>query len=195
MFLYGGYLHRSAQANGSFLGYPIWLPPVSRELPNSVGVAAVAGLLYWLWRLIKQADLTRGNGPFNGFVFSHLLVSLVAYIWISDITIGWLVVNVWHNIQYLIFVYRQGRVAINGDSSSRKPWLEIVKPAAAFFLICAIPGAIIYGMANSIGRSLLWLGFPTVLIAHFVLNFHHYLADGLIWKRRRAGIEAVRRSG
>jgi hypothetical protein len=32
-----------------------------------------------------------------------------------------------------------------------------------------------------------WLGIPTVLVAHFVLNFHHYLADSLIWKRRRVG--------
>ena len=40
-------------------------------------------------------------------------------------------------------------------------------------------------LAEWLGARLLWLGLPTVLIVHFTLNFHHYLVDGVIWKRRR----------
>lgn len=186
-----GYLHRSAQAPGSFLGYPIWLPPVPQELANSAGVVAVAAFLYWIWRLFKQKGQAQRNGPFNGFVFSHLLVSFIGYFWIGDITVGWLVVNVWHNIQYLIFVHRQGRSGAHGPSPSRPSWPEMLKATAVFFIPCAVLGAAVYGIANGVGQSLLWLGFPTVLIAHFVLNFHHYLADSLIWKRRRAPVAPV----
>ena len=191
-----GYLHRSAQAPDSFLGYPIWLPPVPQELAFAIGIVAVAGALFWFARLWCHKSVARENNLFNSFVFSHLLISLVSYILIGDITLGWLVVNVWHNIQYLVFVYRQQQSDIKTTNNvgelenSRAPQnslTEILKRPAAFFLGCLLLGAIFYLVADRIGESLLWLGFPTILIAHLILNFHHYLADGFIWKRRRVG--------
>jgi len=191
-----GYLHRSAQAPNSFLGYPIWLPPVPQELAFAAGIAAIVGALSWFARLGYARSAKQVSEPFNSFVLSHLLVSLVGYVWISDITVGWLVVNVWHNIQYLIFVYRQRRPGVmTGESSEksgsasarRRSLVEVLKPPATFFLICSIVGAVLYAVASRVGESFLWLGLPTVLIAHFVLNFHHYLADSVIWKRSRAG--------
>lgn len=185
-----GYLHRSAQAPTSFLGYPIWLPPVSQELVLGISIVAVVGALWWLARLWHCKGTGPANELFNGFIFSHLLVSLVAYVWIDDITVGWLVVNVWHNIQYLIFVYRQQQknsgVKSELASTQRYSSIVLLKPAAIFFGVCAICGAVLYVITSRVGESLLWLGIPTILIAHFILNFHHYLADSLIWKRRRA---------
>ncbi|MDP9928422.1 hypothetical protein [Variovorax paradoxus] len=191
-----GYLHRSAQAPSSFLGYPIWLPPIPQELAFAAGAAAVVGALCWFACLWYARGARQADDPFNSFVLSHLVISLVGYVWISDITVGWLVVNVWHNIQYLIFVYRQRQpgstTGKNRDKSDdalarRKSLVEALKPPAIFFLTCSTAGAILYAAAGGVGESLLWLGLPTILIAHLVLNFHHYLADGVIWKRRRAG--------
>lgn len=187
-----GYLHRSAQASNSFLGYPIWLPPVAQELAFAAGIAAIAGAACWFACLVYTKGRAQADGPFNGLVLSHLVISLVGYVWISDITVGWLVVNVWHNIQYLIFVYRQRQPGItSGESDAAvahpKSVVELLKPPMTFFLTCAICGAVLYAAASHAGESLLWLGLPTILIAHFVLNFHHYLADSVIWKRRRDG--------
>ncbi|WP_269759060.1 hypothetical protein [Variovorax sp. E3] len=192
-----GYLHRGAQAPRSFLGYPIWLPPVPQELALAAGIAAIAGSLCWLVCLGYARREPQADAPFNTFVLSHLVISLVGYVWISDITVGWLVVNVWHNIQYLVFVYRQRQPGVGADSVSSeasdtapahgKSLLKKLRPPAAFFIGCAICGAALFVAASHIGESLLWLGLPTVLIAHFTLNFHHYLADSVIWKRHRAG--------
>ncbi|SEL57101.1 hypothetical protein SAMN05518845_108310 [Variovorax sp. YR750] len=191
-----GYLHRSAQAPDSFLSYPIWLPPVPQELAFAAGIAAAVGSLCWFACLGYARGAQQADGPFNSFVLSHLIVSLVGYVWISDITVGWLVVNVWHNIQYLMFVYRQRQPgtatgkdseASDSDSARRKSLAEMLRPPVTFFLACVICGALLYAAASRAGESLLWLGLPTILIAHFTLNFHHYLADGVIWKRRRAG--------
>jgi hypothetical protein len=183
-----GYLHRSAQAPTDFLGYPIWMPPVPKELVFTIAIVAIAATLCWFARLWVDKSREPAHEIFNSFVFSHLLISLIGYIWISDITVGWLVVNVWHNIQYLVFVYRQQRSDIKtGSDGYRKPLIEIVKPPLVFFLACLVFGAIIFFVAEKIGQNLLWLGLPTVLIAHFILNFHHYLADAFIWKRRRTG--------
>jgi hypothetical protein len=191
-----GYLHRSAQAPNSFLGYPIWLPPIPQELAFAAGGAAVVGALCWFACLGYARGAQQADDPFNSFVLSHLMISLVGYVWISDITVGWLVVNVWHNIQYLIFVYRQRQPGITTGKNSKKSvgalardksLVEILKPSATFFLTCSIVGAVLYAAAGRVGESLLWLGLPTILIAHLTLNFHHYLADSVIWKRRRAG--------
>ncbi|WP_432731443.1 hypothetical protein [Variovorax sp. W6] len=192
-----GYLHRGAQAPGSFLGYPIWLPPVPQELAFAAGITAIAGSLCWLACLGYTRRAQQADTSFDSFVLSHLVVSLIGYVLISDITVGWLVVNVWHNIQYLVFVYRQRQPGVatgitSGEASGAaaagsKSLVEKLRPPATFFIACAICGALLYTAASRVGESLLWLGLPTILIAHFTLNFHHYLADGLIWKRRRAG--------
>ncbi|MDQ0035093.1 hypothetical protein J2W30_002858 [Variovorax boronicumulans] len=189
-----GYLHRSAQAPDSFLGYPIWLPPVPQELASAIGIVAIVGALIWSARLWHCRRAEKENSLFNSFVFSHLLISLVSYILIKDITLGWLVVNVWHNIQYLVFVYRQQQNNIKASNSAdelnnapvpRKSFIKILKRPTAFFSGYLALGAIFYIIADKAGESLIWLGFPTILIAHLILNFHHYLADGFIWKRRR----------
>lgn len=190
-----GYLHRSAQAPNSFLGYPIWLPPVSQELVSTIATVTIIGTLCWFARLWYYKGAEQANGLFNSFTLSHLLISVIGYIWIDDITLGWLVVNVWHNIQYLIFVYRQQHRDIKTSNAGfesestptlRKSLIEILKRPTIFFLACSIFGALFYVIADKAGQNLLWLGFPTVLIAHLILNFHHYLADGFIWKRRRS---------
>lgn len=182
-----GYLHRSAQAPDSFLGYPIWLPPVPHALVYTTGTVAFGAALGWLLRSRYLERLDSAHRPFQSFILSHLMVSLIGYVWISDITVGWLVVNVWHNIQYLIFVYRQ-RHAQSKESApgSGKLLCKALKTPASFFLTCSLCGAIVYAIAHTIGESLLWLGLPTLLIAHFTLNFHHYLADGVVWKSRLA---------
>lgn len=192
LFPLWGYLHRSAQAPDGFLGYPIWLPPVPQALALAAGIAAAVGTLCWFASLWNGRREKRSDAPFNSLVLSHLVISLVGYVWISDITVGWLVVNVWHNIQYLIFVYRQRQPRSPGGESDaavarRKSVVGVLKHPATFFLMCAICGAVLYAAASSVGERLLWLGLPTILIAHFTLNFHHYLADSVIWKRRRGG--------
>ena len=193
-----GYLHRSAQGTDSFLGYPIWLPPVPQAWALAAGIAALVGAACWLACLAYSRRMRQAAGPFDSLVLSHLIVSLVGYVWIDDITIGWLVVNVWHNIQYLVFVYRQrqrddttgkeGGEMARSSAARATPWRAVLMPPMCFFLPCAIGGALLYLAASRIGESLLWLGLPTILIAHFVLNFHHYLVDSVIWKRRRTTI-------
>ncbi|MNY38430.1 hypothetical protein D3C86_1730580 [compost metagenome] len=83
----------------------------------------------------------------------------------------------------------KGQRSEESDSASmrRKSLVGVLKSPATFFLTCSIGGAGLFVAADHVGESLLWLGLPTILIAHFVLNFHHYLADAVIWRRRRAG--------
>ena len=186
-----GLLARCADAPQSFLGYPIQLPAVPVPLVNVMGVAALACFLWWLQRQCRAALMGTGHWRHDAFVASHLLVVFIAFVGTRDITIGWLVINIWHNVQYLLFVWAQN-IRRDSPAQSVQPSLIAViaadglwKKAAKYLGLCLALGAALYLAAQWAGAQLLWLGLPTVLIAHFTLNFHHYLVDGVIWKRRR----------
>ncbi|MBL8356167.1 MAG: hypothetical protein JNM01_15220 [Delftia acidovorans] len=181
-----GLLARCAQAPETFLGYPIQLPAVPAQAANAMGVAAIACSACWLWRQARLALTGNIDWRHDGFVASHAFTCFLAYIWITDITLGWLLINLWHNLQYLLFVWvqniRRERHAQADKASETGLW----KNAARYGGVCVALGSMLYLAIDWAGTQLLWLGLPAVLIAHFTLAFHHYLVDGVIWKRRAA---------
>ena len=181
-----GLLARCAQAPETFLGYPIQLPAVPAQAANAMGVAAIACSACWLWRQARLALTGNIDWRHDGFVVSHAFTCFLAYIWIPDITLGWLLINLWHNLQYLLFVWvqniRRERHAQADKASETGLW----KNAARYGGVCVALGSMLYLAIDWAGTQLLWLGLPAVLIAHFTLAFHHYLVDGVIWKRRAA---------
>jgi hypothetical protein len=183
-----GLLNWCSQSTTSFLTYPIFLPAISPVWSNIVGFLTAGAVAFWLLRQYRLADTNSINHRHDWFVASHIGIFFVAYIWISDITLGWLIVNIWHNVQYLLFVWWKNTKNVAYTSSAifcpqaddtSFPWSN----AAQYFALCAVLGGLLYVLFDFAGQKMLWLGLPTVLIMHFTLNFHHYLVDGVIWKR------------
>ncbi|PIF39315.1 hypothetical protein CLV01_1843 [Delftia sp. 60] len=184
-----GLLARCAQAPETFLGYPIQLPAVPAQAANAMGVAAIACSACWLWRQARLALTGNIDWRHDGFVASHAFTCFVAYIWITDITLGWLLINLWHNLQYLLFVWVQNIRRERQTQADKASETGLWKNAARYGGVCLALGSMLYLAIDWAGTQLLWLGLPTVLIAHFTLGFHHYLVDGVIWKRRAASAE------
>jgi len=184
-----GLLARCAQAPETFLGYPIQLPAVPAQAANAMGVAAIACSACWLWRQARLALTGNIDWRHDGFVASHAFTCFVAYIWITDITLGWLLINLWHNLQYLLFVWVQNIRRERQTQAAKASETGLWKNAARYGGACLALGSMLYLAIDWAGTQLLWLGLPTVLIAHFTLGFHHYLVDGVIWKRRAASAE------
>jgi hypothetical protein len=184
-----GLLARCAQAPETFLGYPIQLPAVPAQAANAMGVAAIACSACWLWRQTRLALTGNIDWRHDGFVASHAFTCFVAYIWITDITLGWLLINLWHNLQYLLFVWVQNIRRERQTQADKASETGLWKNAARYGGVCLALGSMLYLAIDWAGTQLLWLGLPTVLIAHFTLGFHHYLVDGVIWKRRAASAE------
>ena len=181
-----GLLHRCVMAPDIFYGYPIHLPKVSPVFADAVGVLAVMAFAWWVYRQVRLALVGQLNAGHSLFVVSHLLVTAIAYLWVTDITLGWLTVNIWHNLQYLLFVWmqnvrRDAQTGPQGIQGLKSP----IKNAGKYLAVCLILGIAMYEALNVAGQQLIWLGLPTVLILHFTVNFHHYLVDGVIWKRRK----------
>jgi hypothetical protein len=187
-----GILFRCHQQPPRFLGMELLLPAVPRVIVAVVGVAAVlltagfVGTRWWAWRR-GQLSL-----PHALYVSSHLLVFALAYLVVEDLLAGWLLVNVWHNVQYLAYVWMHNRARFGESVRKDAPllsWLCQRGRAVFYFAALLLISAALFGSIYAVlGRVDLWLEGRIIsisLVFALALNFHHYLVDGLIWRRAR----------
>jgi hypothetical protein len=188
-----GFLHRCAQRPEEFLYQPLWLPPVPAILVHIVGI--LSGLLWLYWLYTRVQAKRRGQLPLGHtlYMLSHLLIYLGGYILIEDISAGWLLVNVWHNVQYLAFVWLHNRRRFApGVAPDTRILSWLSQPgylrATLYYLTClaiATPAySLVLGFGRGVDNLLKNAAIPTVLILSLTLTVHHYIVDGIIWKRR-----------
>lgn len=183
-----GILHRSWQAPDKFLGLELRVIPVPGLLVDVVAAAAIAALA--LWAFFRARAFWRGHGPVAHTLYmaSHVAVFAVSYLVIEDVTIGWLVVNVWHNAQYVLFVwlYNTNRYR-NGIEPQARFLSTISQPGnwLYYFAICLAITMLLYVGISMLKEHFFSLGLPSLIIIYQTINFHHYIVDSLIWKARK----------
>lgn len=190
-----GVLNRSAADVDSFIGMPIRMIPV----PDVVSDVAlfVAGALVVAWA-VQVALQYRRNGlplsvPFLLYQVSHHVIFLVAYVLITDITVGWLVINIWHNAQYVLFVWMFNNRRFSAGASAKAPLLSRLSQDGRivwYLGFCLLLSTTIYWMLANVAP--LFLALPVFLIYH-VINFHHYVVDAIIWRSAhvKSALQAV----
>ena len=188
-----GLLHRCAQRPTEFLYQPFWLPSVPSLFAHIAGVASGILWLYWVYTRVqafRRGQLAVGH---TLYMLSHLLVYLAGYLWIDELCSGWLLVNVWHNVQYIVFVwlYNRRRFAAGIDAEARTlSWLS--QPGALRILLYAAASValalpIYYGLPQlgmRLDALLKQVAVPTGITIGLSLTFHHYIVDAVVWKRR-----------
>ncbi|MBT6536611.1 MAG: hypothetical protein HOK98_10530 [Rhodospirillaceae bacterium] len=185
-----GILHRAHQGPDTFLGQPVWHPPVPGAAVDVVAALAIAGLVWWvasrtvLWR---RGRLAIGH---TLYVISHFAVFYTGYIAIDSIDAGWIALNIWHNAQYIAFVWLQNNRRFEGAAGTRHTgarflsWLSQRRNLWAYLGICL-------GISTMFYAGLQWsaatagLGMAVLMVVYQTINFHHYIVDALIWRRPR----------
>lgn len=175
-----GLLVRCAQAPPTFLGLTVYWLPVPAAVAWITGAAAVAAIVAWL-------AAGRGSAAHSLYVVTHVAVFAAGYVLIDDVTHGWLVVNVWHNAQYLLFVWLYHANRFRDGVDPEHPRLSALaqpRNAPLYVLVCLALTAALYLPLQVWGNDV-WLGgAPLALVAFQWLNFHHYAADARLWKLR-----------
>jgi hypothetical protein len=196
-----GLVYRCAQGWDTFLFLPLWTPSVPMWAANGAGIIACTVLA--VWGITKIVDYTKGNLMYAPifFLLSHHVIFFVGYIYIEDITFGWLVANVWHNAQYILFVWLFNQYRF-GEKKAQKEspimyWVcqkSAIRVAAYFLFFMAITTAV-YGSINS---GISWVLSENItqfagltLILYQTINFHHYIVDSIIWKARKKSNQKV----
>ena len=108
---------------------------------------------------------------------------------IDDITFGWLVINIWHNAQYILFVWLfNTRRFKNGVDPEARFLSYISQPQRLwlYLLVCvAITGVVYWAVLGTL-NAWFFAGLSGTIVLYQIVNFHHYIVDAVIWKSRRA---------
>jgi hypothetical protein len=191
---FAGILHVSARQPEQFLSMPLYTLPVSGSLLMFVDLIAAAAFVAWLAVQVRAWLRGRFAAPYFCFMLSHFAVFAIGYILIDEINHGWLVINIWHNLQYILFVWMFNNRRFGGAVDTRAPFLSTISQngrlplylAVCFTLSTAVYLAIDRYGIGAIGASAGVSAGVAAVIVYQTINFHHYIVDALIWKLRKA---------
>lgn len=188
-----GILHRSYQAPETFLGVELKTLPVPAWLDAGAGAVALVVLGWWLVRVGAGVWKRRRLGAHTLYLASHMLIFIVAYVAIDSIDHGWLVVNVWHNAQYILFVWVFNSNRFQQGTDPRHRLLSLISQRRHwpyYFLTClAISTVAYFGIDRTLALADASVTLPLFLVTYQTINFHHYVVDGLIWKVRKKPLQ------
>ena len=106
---------------------------------------------------------------------------LAGYVVISNIDYGWLGINIWHNAQYILFVwYFNNQRASKQNARGVVPWLSKSHRFILYMALSVGASTVVYLTLRETIAALV-----TPVVVYQAINFHHYVVDSVIWKVRR----------
>ena len=186
-----GILSRSHQDPGTFIGLELVTIPTPALLVDIAQAAALTLLGVWAWRRIQAWREGRLAAAHTLYMASHFAIFAVGYLLIADVSHGWLAINLWHNAQYILFVwmFNTRRFKDGIDPGARfLSYISQPQRLGLYIVTCiAITGVIYWGVLRTIDWAL-FAGLSATLVLYQIVNFHHYIVDSRIWKVRSAPI-------
>jgi hypothetical protein len=169
------------------LPVPLWLVVLTGAI--AAGVTVLWGTRQVVaWREGKLAP------AYTLYVCSHLVIFSTGYLLTRDINHGWLILNVWHNAQYILIVWMFNNNRFKGGVEPRAHFLSTISQRQnlwRYLLACLGISTTVYVLLSS---ALSWAAvatataLPLVVVAYQVINFHHYIVDSVIWKVRKKAL-------
>jgi len=190
-----GILYRSYQAPDKYLFTEVKVLPIPFWLVAATGAFALAVTVSWIKEQLHAYSEGRLATAHTLYMCSHLTVFGAGYLFISDINYGWLVLNIWHNCQYILTVWMFNNNRFKNQIDTRHKFLSYIsqrRNLAIYFAVCLAISTVFYSMlATTLGwiSSLAIFGsLPLFAIAYQAINFHHYVVDAIIWKVRKKSL-------
>ena len=187
-----GIARRSHQDPGEFLSLELRVLPVPGEAVFALGAVALLVLAAWL---VQQARAFRAGqlaGWHTAYLLSHVVIFAVGWVLIPNIDHGWLVINIWHNTQYILIVWlvNQNRFREGVDPEHRfLSTLSQPSHVVRYFVVSLAIATAFYGVLVTALTVAPETGLPLAIIAYQTINFHHYIVDSYIWKVRSPSLQ------
>ena len=188
-----GLLHRH-QGPISFLSLEIHVVPIPRAITDGVALLAIGYLVWWVADRFVAWWQGRLPVAHTLYVLSHWAVFYVAYVALDNLNQGWLVGNLWHTAQYLMFVWMANANRFRNGVDPQHRFLSTLsqrRNLPAYFLIFMMISTITYLTVGGIVRSFQSQAVLAGLVIYQTINFHHFIVDAVIWKRPRAAAPAT----
>lgn len=163
--------------------------PVPLWLVIAVGFASAVIVVWWIIDQVSAYRKGEMKTAYTLFVTSHLVVFMSGYLLIDNINFGWLSLNVWHNVQYLMLVWMFNNHRFKEGVDSRHRFLSTISQienVVIYYAVCVcISTVVFFSTSKMLG---LFGVLPVAIVFYQGLNFHHYIVDGIIWKLRQKPI-------
>lgn len=179
-----GILHRSLEKRlhpeKVYLTFNFTPLPVTHHIVDLVGSLALVVCLLWGFRQYHRHHTGEVSLAHTVYMVLHWGIFLAGYYLIDDITCGWLVLNVWHNAQYLLMVWLYNNNRFGDRLDPQAPWLSALsrKRAVALYLfVCLALSALFYKAVAIIDGWLVQalIGYESL----FRMNPEFFRASGL----------------
>jgi hypothetical protein len=183
-----GILYRSWQAPEKFLFLELHVIPTPELLVDIAGILAFLSVAAWGYNRFRAWRAGRLPVAHTYYMISHFVIFLVSYRLIEDITYGWLVINIWHNAQYILFVWLFNTNRYKSGIDENALFLSTIsQPENKFryFTVCVGITVIVYYLLSFSESLNIAAQLPILVIVYQAINFHHYIVDSLIWKVRK----------
>jgi hypothetical protein len=187
-----GLMYRSFQQPSKFLGLDVKMAPVPGPLVAAVAALTLLSIVLWARVQVRAWLAGRLQTPFVLYMLSHFVIFAVGYLAIPTINEGWLVLNIWHNAQYILFVWMYNNRRFQDRIDPAHHFLSMLSQRknvvwyGAFFVSLS---SIVYYAVDRVLNAVSapdWL--PLSILVYATINFHHYVVDGVVWRLRRAPI-------
>jgi hypothetical protein len=179
-----GLLHRAHQHPAVFYGAPLYSPPVPKAAVTACGAIALCALAAWIVHRMRASGASSIGHDL--FVLSHVALTTISYVVVKDVTSGWLFVNVWHNAQYLLFVWSANERRFSVRTEPDRP---LFTRLPLYVAICLGGSTLFYLALGALtSRGAVTSILPWFLVCHQAVNFHHYLVDAVIWRSKPLSI-------
>ena len=178
-----GILWRSSQNPDEFLGLEIKMLPVPEWGAHLVGLIACIALVRLIGARVRAWREGRLPVGQTLYLASHYVMFGAGYLLIRDIDFGWLAINIWHNSQYILFVWYFNNQRFAGgrsDTARTLAWFSQTRRIALYMGASILLSTIVYLVV----RETIALVIAPIVI-YQTINFHHYIVDSLIWKVRK----------
>src|SRR5688572_22138894 len=142
-----GILHRSYQRPDTFLFAELKVIPVPLWLVVAAGVFTFVVLAWWLAHTVHAWINDSLPKVHTLYVCTHLTVFGVGYLAIDNINHGWLVLNVWHNCQYILTVWMFNQNRFKGGIDQQHKFLSYLSQRnnlPIYLGVCFLISTVVY---------------------------------------------------
>ncbi len=179
-----------------FLLMDLYTLPVPAELVYAAAAVNIALFLNWLYRQAGAVAAGKMKGLHLTYFISHHLIYVLAYVVITDVNVGWLAINTWHNLQYISFVWVCNVNQHKEGFNPKRPiisWLSQPRRALLYVVVCVVITRAVYNLIDmALAATVAAALMPVALIIVYQsINFHHYVVDSVIWKLKKKSVRAA----
>lgn len=187
-----GILYRSNQDPGKFIGLDLKVIPVADWVVTAVAAITVCLVAYWGIRRLQAARAGRLNAAHTLYMVTHFFVFTMGYLVIEDISLGWLFINIWHNAQYILFVWMYNTKRFKNGIDPEARFLSYISQPNRlwlYLLVSVTITGVLYGFLLSAIEALFLQTVSVTIVLYQIVNFHHYVVDSRIWKIRTGEVK------